>query len=166
MSNVARRLLVGASLTLLGLSVACGGPATESPWDQAQNAPAVESTGEVLAGSQFNPFFPSDGDGYRRVFTQEKQGFAEAKLQQDGKVVAMLSVNDIAANPAAGDKYAASGQQIDGFPAAPIGSTATGVLVGDRLQVKVLSRDAAFTAAEREAWLSKFDLDGLADLVE
>jgi hypothetical protein len=36
--------------------------------------------------------------------------------------------------------------------------------VGDRYQVKVLSRDQAFTASDREAWLQKFDLNGLNNL--
>ena len=36
--------------------------------------------------------------------------------------------------------------------------------MNDRYQVKVLSRDPAFTKEDRVAWLQKFDLKGLAQL--
>lgn len=166
MTKIAHRFAVAVSLGLVCLTVACGGDQTESRWDQAQTAPAVEKTGDVLAGGQFNRYFPPEGNGYKRVFTQEKAGFAEAKLQKGGKDLALLSVNDTAANPGATDKYRNSRQRIGGYPAAEIGNTATAVLVGDRIQVKVLSRDAGFTAAERQAWLQKFDLTGLEGLAK
>ena len=41
---------------------------------------------------------------------------------------------------------------------------ATAVLVGDRFQVKVLSRSPEFTVSDRETWLAKFDLKGLSKL--
>jgi hypothetical protein len=44
------------------------------------------------------------------------------------------------------------------------GATATAVLGNNRYQVKVLSRDADFSASDRQVWLAKFDLDGLAKL--
>jgi len=40
-----------------------------------------------------------------------------------------------------------------GYPAVEIGNTQTGVLVGGRYQVKVISRAPSFTASDREAWL-------------
>jgi hypothetical protein len=40
----------------------------------------------------------------------------------------------------------------------------TGVLVGDRFQVQVRSKDANFGKPEREDWLNKFDLANLAKL--
>ena len=164
------RFLTALSLAFLLLVTACSSPKSEVAWEQIQtDSPpaAVEGSPEkVLAGSQFNQFFPPDGEGYARVYTQEKDGFAEAKLKQNGGELAMLSVSDTAANPTAAAKYRQGSLSIAGFPAAEIGSTATGVLVGDRLQVKVLSRSDAFTARDREAWLQKFDLVGLESLVK
>lgn len=132
--------------------------------EQVETAP-VAATETVLAGGQFNQFFPTPGEGYDRVYTQEKKGFAEAKLKQDGTDLAMLSVSDTASNPTAVVKYQDSSRQIDGYPAVEIGSTGTGLLVKERLQVKVLSRDDSFTPQDREAWIQKFDLNGLAGLL-
>jgi hypothetical protein len=53
---------------------------------------------------------------------------------------------------------------IAGYPAVEQGQNATAILVNDRFQVKVLSRDPAFTKDDRAAWIEKFDLAGLADL--
>ena len=82
-----------------------------------------------------------------------------------GTDLAMLSVSDTASNPTAVQKYQDSSRQIEGYPAVEIGRTGTGLLVKDRLQVKVLSRNEGFTSQDREDWLQKFDLDGLAGLV-
>jgi hypothetical protein len=145
-----------------------------SRWDTAQDAPAIEApasepasatAADILPGSSFNAFFPAEGNGYERIYTQEKSGFAEAKLKQDGAELAMLSVSDTAANPAATTKYQSSDRTIAGYPAKDIGSTATGILVGDRLQVKVLSRNDDFGVSDREVWLEKFDLAGLESLL-
>ncbi|MFM6059440.1 MAG: hypothetical protein ACKPBT_15030, partial [Microcystis aeruginosa] len=89
---------------------------------------------------------------------------AEAKLKQDGKVVAMLAISDISNNPAAANKFQDSQTTIKGFPSIEQGATASAVLVNNRYQVKVLSREPDFTASDRQAWLAKFDLDGLAKL--
>lgn len=159
------RPLTALALVFLILTTACSTAPQTSRWDAAQTAPPPTATADVLAGEQFNPFFPPDGNGYERVYVQEKSGFAEAKLKQDGKDLAMLSVSDTAANPAAVEKYRSSSRAIAGYPAVDIGSQATALLVGDRLQVKVQSRDDSFTPSDREAWLTKFDLDGLNSLV-
>ncbi|HEY9806699.1 MAG TPA: hypothetical protein V6D04_09025, partial [Candidatus Obscuribacterales bacterium] len=74
------------------------------------------------------------------------------------------AISDTASNPSAAAKYQQSTRTIAGYPAVETGTTATSVLVGDRYQVKVLSRDPGFTKSDREAWLQKFDLDGLKDL--
>ena len=164
------QFLTAISLAFLLLVTACSPSKTETVWEQVESespAAVVEGSAEkVLPGSQFNRFFPPDGEGYARIYTQEKDGFAEAKLKQNGEELAMLSVSDTAANPAAAEKYRRGSLTIAGFPAATIGSTATGVLVGDRLQVKVLSRSDNFTTGDREAWLQKFDLAGLEGLVK
>ena len=78
----------------------------------------------------------------------------------------MLSVSDTVSNPAAVNKYQNSDRTLQGYPLAEVGSTATSLLVADRLQVKVLSRDTDFAPSDREAWLEKFDLSGLAKLVD
>jgi hypothetical protein len=76
--------------------------------------------------------------------------------------VAALTVSDTDANPSARAKFKSSSKQIAGFPAAAVGTLGTAVLVGERYQVQVRSADGAFTAADREAWLSKFKLAELA----
>ncbi|HEY9878863.1 MAG TPA: hypothetical protein V6D29_10430 [Leptolyngbyaceae cyanobacterium] len=115
-------------------------------------------------GATFNKFFPDSGNGYEVVPAQEKKGFAEYKLNKDGQTVAMLTINDTTSLPAAADKYKSATTKIAGYPAVNQGTTATGILVNDRYQVKVLSRSPNFTQADREAWLQKFDLQGIAQL--
>jgi hypothetical protein len=129
---------------------------------------AVESgtAAAISAGANLNSFFPAAGDGFERVASQEKEGFAEYKLKKDGKDVAMLAISDITANPSAAEKFKNSTRKIGGFPVVDQGSTATAVLVADRFQVKVLTRDPMFTKADREAWLAKFNLAGLAAFKE
>ncbi|MBP0016716.1 MAG: hypothetical protein J7647_04065 [Cyanobacteria bacterium SBLK] len=129
-----------------------------------RNATAVAK--EAIQGAKFNKFFPKPGNGYDVVFSQEKQGFAQAKLKKGGKEVAVLSVSDIASTPASAKKYASSKEKIQSYPVAKQGSKGTGVLVKDRLQVKVLSRNTSFTESDRKDWLQKFNLSGLAGLVK
>jgi hypothetical protein len=165
------RWTLALGMTCLMLLSACSGNKAPSRWEAADTAPAVEAPAdtapapEILAGGEFNKFFPPEGNGYARIYTQEKNGFAEAKLEQDGEELAMLAVSDTANNPSAADRYRNSDETIAGYPAAEIGSTATGVLVGDRLQVKVLSRSDDFGPEDRAAWIEKFDLAGLESLV-
>ena len=172
-------------LTLLTIAVssACYSNETNSRWANAQrestqgnkaqptapaqpeatpNNPARSS--KPLPGSSFNKFFPEASSGYTTVASQEKEGFAEYKLKKDGKEMAMLAISDTAANPEAAAKFKQSTRQINGFPAIEQGATATAVLVDDRFQVKVLSRNPAFTKNDRETWLQKFNLAGIAGL--
>ena len=67
-------------------------------------------------------------------------------------------------NPTAATKFADSESEISGYPAVTQGNSGTAVLVGDRYQVKIRSKDPAFDANDREKWLSKFDLRGLSKL--
>lgn len=169
-----RRILAALLLSMLLLVTACSTAAPPSRWDRAQQestqqtkvTPVKDRTVAAVpvAGGSFNKLFPGTQAGYERVFTQEKKGFAEAKLKQGGKDVALLSISDIASNPSAANKYKQSTRQIAGYPAVNQGRTATSILVGDRYQVKVLSRDPAFTESDREAWLQKFKLNALARL--
>jgi hypothetical protein len=124
--------------------------------------PAVVKNAEQ--GSSFNKFFPKDADGFDRVFSQEKKGFAEAKLNKAGKNVAVLAISDTSSLPLAAKKYEKSTADLNGYPLlveTPLKST--GVLV-KKFQVKVISKDPSFTADSRMAWLKKFNLDGLSKL--
>ena len=123
---------------------------------------AVVKTSEQ--GSTFNKFFPDPTGTYEVVPAQEKKGFAEYKLNKDGKTVAMLSVSDTSNLPSAALKYKTSTESVAGYPSVNQGTTGTGLLVNDRYQVKVLSRDPSFTQEDRLVWLQKFDLRGLAKL--
>ena len=117
---------------------------------------------EATQGASFNKFFPTSGDGYKRVYTQEKQGLAQAVLKKDGKKVATFSISDTEGNEAARKKFEKSSQKISGYPAIEQGKSTTAILVGDRYQVKVSSTQ--LNPSEREEWLEKFNLRGLASL--
>jgi hypothetical protein len=162
------KILTALSLSLFLLVTACAAPSTAPPPSteapQTSTQQPTQVSGEPLAGGQFNQFFPNASGDYKRVFAQEKTGFAEAKLKQDGKDVAVLSINDLANNPSAAKKFQDSSKTIAGYPAVERGKTQTAILVSDRFQVKVQSRDDSFTPGDREAWLEKFDLQGLSQL--
>jgi zona occludens toxin (predicted ATPase) len=162
------RVLVPVFLSLLFFVTACS-PQTPSRYSQVQeettgrNAPAAVSK-EAEQGSTFNKFFPGSTGSYSVVPSQEKRGFAEYKINQDSKNVAMLSINDTISNPTAAEKFQNSTETISGYPAVDQGANATALLVNGRYQVKVQSRDASFTRENRVDWLQKFDLQGLAAL--
>jgi hypothetical protein len=161
------RRLVPIVLSLTLLVTACS--SEPSKYDQVQKdttgfrAPAAVDK-KAEQGGTFNKFFPESQAGYEVVPSQEKKGFAEYKLKQDGTTLAMLTINDTISLPTAADKYQNATETIAGYPAVNQGTTATGLLVNNRYQVKVLSRDPAFTQEDRIAWLQKFDLNGLAQL--
>lgn len=128
-----------------------------------RNAPAAVAKA-AEQGAKFNRFFPDPTGSYEVVPTQEKKGFAEYKLNQDGKTVAMLSISDTSSVPTAAAKYQDSTEKLAGYPLVDQGMNGTGILVNDRYQVKVLSRDPEFTKDDRLVWIQKFDLRGLAKL--
>ena len=156
-------LIVGLLLT----TAACA-PEPPSRYDQVQQDTSQRGSSavskEAVNGSKFNRYFPKSSNGFSVVPSQEKKGFAEHKVNKGGKNVAVLSINDTVSNPAAAEKYQNSTKKISGFPSLPQGSTGTGVLVGDRFQVKALSRDPSFTEQDRVTWIKKFDLNGLANV--
>ncbi|XHX80545.1 MAG: hypothetical protein RBJ76_11635 [Stenomitos frigidus ULC029] len=167
-----RRAIAPLMLSLLLLVTGCTAKES-SPFDQAQQESTQRNAQPAVAkkaaqGSSFNKFFPKPGDGYERVFTQEKKGFAEAKLKKDGKDLAMLAISDAASDSTGGisatKKFEKSVTKIAGYPVVDVGTTQTAILVADRYQVKVLSRNPLFTKAERQAWIQRFDLAGLAKL--
>jgi hypothetical protein len=163
-----RKLCVAFSLAMLLFVGGCRGPQADvpppPPAEQVQPADgqgAVSS--ESIPGSAFNRFFPQASGEYERVYTQEKDGFAEAKLKRNGEDVAMLAISDTTNVPAAAERLRNSSDRISGYPAATLGSQ-TSVLVADRFQVKVISRSPDFSESDREAWLKQFDLQGLSRL--
>ncbi len=161
------KLVIPLCLSLLLFLNACA--EQPSRYDQVQKettgkgaTPAVSKDSEQ--GSSFNKFFPKSSDGFKVIPAQEKKGFAEYKVDKDGKNVAMLAISDTINNPSAAEKFKSSTTKIGGFPAVDQGANATAVLVNGRYQVKVLSRDPSFTRDDRIKWLEKFDLRGLAGL--
>ena len=161
-------VIVGLLSLLLFTGITACSPQPPSRFDQAQQESTKKGVKAVAKnseqGSSFNQFFPESGDGYERVYTQEKKGFAEAKLKKDGKDMAMMAISDTINTPSAAAKFEKSTTKIAGYPSVQQGATATALLVGDRFQVKVLSRSPEFTVGDRETWLAKFDLKGLARL--
>ncbi|HEY9599371.1 MAG TPA: hypothetical protein V6D33_17035 [Cyanophyceae cyanobacterium] len=163
-----RQILAPFLLSLLLFVTSCTSQ-PPSRFEQAQQQSSQQRSGQAVVkdatqGSEFNKFFPKASGGYQQVFTQEKKGFAEAKLKKNGKDMAMLAISDTKSTPTASAKFQQSTKKIAGYPAVNVGSTQTAVLVNNRYQVKVLSRDPSFTQTDREAWLQKFDLNGLARL--
>jgi len=163
-----RKILAPIFLSLLLLVAACT-PTTPSRYADVQQettqrraAPAVAKSAEQ--GATFNKIFPTSVQGYDIVPAQEKKGFAEYKVNQAGKTVAMLSISDTTSLPTAAAKYQQATAAIAGYPSVEQGTTATGILVNNRYQVKVLSRDPSFTQSDRIAWIQKFDLKKLAKL--
>jgi opacity protein-like surface antigen len=166
-SSNCKKILTALLLAVLLFTSACAAQTT-SRFEKAQQESKARGASAVVkestSGGSFNKYFPNSSDGYKRVYTQEKKGFAEAKLEKDGKELAVMAISDTTNNISAVQKFKTSARTIEGYPAVNQGSTGTAVLVGDRYQVKVLSRDPAFSESDRAAWLSKFDLKGLSQL--
>jgi len=162
-----RKFLVAFFLTSCLLLTSCTQKAP-SRFDNAQQESTSKGATAVVddsqSGSAFNRYFPDSGSGYDRVYSQEKKGFAQAKLKKDGKEIAILSISDVLDNPSTVNKFQDSITKIKGFPAVSQGQKATAVLVGDRYQVKIRSKDKSFSESDREKWLGKFDLRGLSKL--
>lgn len=115
-------------------------------------------------GSAFNKFFPKGDADFKVTFTQEKEGFAEIKVSQGGTEVAKISISDTVTNLTARSKFESATDNVNSFPMVAQGKKSHAALVGDRYQVKVMSRNDSFTEADRKAWLAKVDLAGLAKL--
>jgi len=165
LSHRSVRVLAPILISLSLLTVACQEkPPSRYEQVQQETQRGTKSVSKAAQkGGSFNKFFPRSGDSFSVVPAQEKAGFAEHKVNKGGKNVAVLSINDTTGTAAA-DKYQQSKFDIKGYPAIDQGQNITGVLVGDRYQVKAQSRDASFTRSDRVTWLEKFDLKGLARL--
>ncbi len=150
------------SLVLLIGSASCR---RADPQEKPANIELVEEAsaeGKVSGGS-LNAFFPKDEGDWDVIYTQEKEGFSQAKLEKDGAEVATLSVSDFSENAAGRAKFEASTMKIAGLAAQARGKKGTVVLAG-RFQVSVRSKDNSFTEDDRKAWIQKFDLTGLQAL--
>ncbi len=162
-----RRLVAALILTSCLLFTSCSQQAP-SRFDAAQQESTSKGATAVVkdsqSGSAFNRYFPDSADGYERVYSQEKKGFAQAKLKQDGKEIAIMSISDVLNNPSTVEKFQESSSQINGYPEVSQGSTGTAVLVNNRYQVKIRSKDSSFSQSDREKWLKRFDLRGLSKL--
>lgn len=163
-----RKIFIPVLLSLVMMVSACS-KSEPSQFAKTQeetskrNAPAAVVKG-AEQGSTFNKFFPDSASGYEVVPAQEKKGFAEYKVNKGGKNVAVLSINDTVGNPTAATKFQSSTATIAGYPTVEQGTTGTAVLVNNRYQVKVLSRDPSFSKEDRAAWIQKINLRGLAKL--
>ena len=161
------RALAAILLAAVLILSACS---TQAPsrFDQAQRLSSqkgVEAVSDkASSGANFNRFFPSVSGNYQLVFAQEKQGFAQAKLKQDGKTLASLSIFDTISNPSAAAKYEQSTEKVQGYPVVQQGSKGTSLLVDKRFQVKITSSDESFSPSDRLEWLQKFNLKGLGQL--
>lgn len=166
-----RVLFLSACLVLLALPLASGCKKDEpksTRWDDAAAAIAsappadLDAAGAVapIPAGSLNKYFPKDGDGgYKRVFAADKEGYAEAKLQKDGKEVAIVSIADAERLAYAKAKFDGSTEKLDGFPVMAVGKNQSTVLVKNRFQVKVSSQTLDHEA--RKAILAMFDLKGL-----
>jgi len=171
------RAAVRSLLLLAALASALAACKKETRWDQAAATTTAEARAAARAeaglppasevpqtsGSEFNRLFPPDGvDGYSRVFTQEKPGFAEAKLQKDGKDVAVLALSDVVNDDVAKGKFKAAPDTIGQHPLITVGKNQSALLVKDRYQLKVSSQ--TLDASARKSLLQKFDLGAIARL--
>jgi hypothetical protein len=137
-------------------------------WDQVQHdtrgKAAVDR--EAVAGGEFNKMFPKGAGDYDIVYTQEKAGFAQAALKKGSDEVATLSIFDTVSNPDAAANYKGATEHLQSYPMIDIGENGTAVLIGERFQVQVRSKDANFSKADRQEWLGKFDLANLERLAK
>ena len=159
-------VVLGGAFAFASLAAGCSKATPQSTrWDEAGAAtPAhAASSADVKEGSAFNKFFPAEGaEGTKRRFEQEKKGFSEAKLEKDGKEIAMLSISDTTSDPEAKAKFASATDKLSGWPLVTVGAHQSALLVKEHYQVKVSSM--SLDADARKAWLTRFDLAGLAGL--
>ena len=156
-----------AIVALVAMFLACASAPQPTQWAEAQKQTEgkVAVAKEALDGKAFNKFFPKAASPWDLVPKQDKKGTAIYSLTKDGKEMAILSVNDTVSVPDAAEKFKkADADKLAGFPHLKTGSHETGVLVADRFQVKVKSMDDAFTLANCDEWIQKFDLEGISKL--
>ncbi|AFZ43454.1 hypothetical protein PCC7418_1254 [Halothece sp. PCC 7418] len=168
MLSIRRLLSLFFVLTIFLVTPACSKNEPPSRFESAQQESVASDSGAVtedaVKGGELNRYFPENQDGYQVIYTQEKRGFAQAKLKQNGEELALMSISDLANNPTAAKKFQDSEETIKSYPLVTQGRKATAVLVNNRYQVKIVSRSDIFDQDSRQEWLQKFDLDTLAQL--
>ena len=116
---------------------------------------------EQVEGATFNALFPADQtEGYTRTFTQEKAGYAEAVYAHDDGQEIKIAIADVIDQIDTRKKYAEATEEIGAYPMMTRGKNSSMVLVEDRYQIKISSKEV--DAVGRRAWLEKVDLKGLA----
>ncbi|WP_338792803.1 hypothetical protein V9L05_13110 [Bernardetia sp. Wsw4-3y2] len=119
---------------------------------------------EEVEGGALNKFFPQEEGAYKVIYNQEKDGFVQASLEKDGIEVATLAISDLSTNMDTKAKYADATMYIASYPALTKGSKGTTILVADRYQISIRSKEDSFDDKTRKSWFEKFDLAGLANL--
>jgi hypothetical protein len=158
----------GGLLVLVLLTSLSGCYREPTRWDQVQQETRGKAavSQDAIAGGEFNKMFPkADGD-FDVVYTQEKPGYAQAMLKKGGNEVATLSITDTISSPDTPADYKDAPGQLQNYPMIDKGEYGTAVLVGDRFQVQVRSKDANFAKSDRQDWLGKFDLANLERLAK
>jgi hypothetical protein len=165
-----RRLRIWLFLfPILLVQLGCGSNAADSRWMSAQQQGGRHHTAvakEAVPGNEFNKFFPKAEAPWDLTYKQEKPGTAIAALKKDGKEVATLTVFDTISEPDVKKDYKEATEALAGCPLVAKGAKGTAILVASRIQVQVRSSDESFTEADRKEWLKKFDVDGIAKLLE
>lgn len=159
-------LAILGGITFAGLG-ATGCKAKADRWADAaaaaESAAANSPTVERQESGSFNRFFPADaGEGTKRVFTSDREGYAEAKMTKDGEDVALLAITDLLGKDGDLKKYEEPKERLGDYPIATFGKNKTMILVHRRYQVSASS--ATLDHEARKNLLSKFDLGGLAAL--
>jgi hypothetical protein len=158
-----------AGFLLLPLAAGCGPNPAQTRWTSAQEESRHKRAvaKEALPGKEFNKFFPKAESPWDLTYKQEKQGTAIASLKKDGKEVATLTVFDTISEPEVAKEYKEATQALAGCPLLAKGSKGTAVLVANRFQVQVRTAPSAeFSEEQRKEWIKKFDLDGIANLID
>lgn len=158
---------IGAVALVVGWTLACSG-VEEAPtrWDEAaeqvEAAPEAAPIGEIVPGSAFNDLMPANGfEDHARVFTQEKEGYAEAEFTKGDDTVT-VSISDTRDHPSAREKFAKATETVSGHPALARGKNSSLMLVRNRFQVRISAPHLDHT--QRLAWLSAVPAASLADL--
>ena len=171
--SLARTLFTAALLMGVPRAVACKTDPPITRPEQAASAavsaapsmvaPPLASAATPKAVVTLDRFFPPDGTfGARRVFTTQTGAISEARVLQDGKEIAILSISDTGGTPGTRDGVAKPAERINGFPLTTAGTEHSMLLVKDRYQVKVSSK--ILDPRARKGWIARFDLNGLTAL--
>ena len=162
-------MLVAALFVAGAAGVGCGScakddknvePPSAPPPVTVQLAPPGASALPPVQPDALTKFFPKDGaGGFKRVMAGQKEGYVEAKLEKDGKEVAIVSITDAERLAYTKARFDGATEHLGEVPVVKVGDTQTLALVKERFQVKVFSHTLDHEA--RKAILASFDLKGL-----